>query len=1492
MRVALTVVDPRWDLREDVVVDADDATPMADVLAELSAAAVTPQPAAAAVVSLAGRRGRTALRDAPPALYHLGRPLDPRSTLAESGLREGSLVSVGDPAASVLDEPDGLVELRLVSGRGAGSVRRLTTGEATLGSDPGCVVRLDDRRLPPVVATVAVAKDGAVTVTPYDGAVAALRETLHHLDAPLALDREALEETAAWSPGAQLAVGDFIVELERTDRPDAAVEPSADPGWLDYNRPPRLLPPLRQTRFRLPAPPSEQDRGGIPWLVMLLPLALGVALAVVMNRWYMLMMGVFSPVMMVGSYLQGRKQGKRTYKQQLADYRDKKARIEADAEQAIVDERRDRRLAAPDPALVMLVANGPRSRLWERRRTDPDYLSVRIGVGDLPSEVTVEDPEQLEHRRTVVRTAYDVPVTVPLADRGVLGIAGRGDLPRRLGAWAVAQLAVLQSPRDTWVYVLTDAEGAPAWDWLRWLPHGRPQVGQDTMVTLGHDTETCARRVAELTAMLSSRRAAARGRSGALLDEPDVVVVLDGARRLRTLPGVVALLKEGPAHGILAICLDSDERLLPEEAAAVVLETAHGLTLRQQRVTVVDEVTPDLVEAPWLQRVARALAPLRDISGGDDDAILPSACRLTEVMRIEPPTADVVSARWTVSPRSTEAVIGVSLDGPFALDLRRDGPHGLVAGTTGAGKSELLQSLVASLAVANRPDGMTFVLVDYKGGAAFKDCVDLPHTVGMVTDLDTHLVERALVSLGAELTRREHLLAQAGAKDIEDYVDLLAKRPELPGLPRLLIVIDEFASLARELPDFVTGLVNIAQRGRSLGIHLVLATQRPGGVVSPEIRANTNLRIALRVTDASESTDVIDAPDAATIAKSTPGRAYVRLGAGSLVPFQAGRVGGRRPGATGPAGAPWTSPLPLPALAQPVPMPPRREATTDAEVTDLTVLVAAVRDAHARLGLPPQHSPWLPGLTTAVLLSDLGEPAVVAPPVLPPVPYAVEDHPAQQARRDAVVDFAGFSHLAVVGGPRSGRSQLLRTLAGSLAQRIGPADVHLYGLDCGNGALLPMTGLPHCGAVVQRTQPDRAARLLGRLSGELARRQEVLAAGGFADLGEQRRSVPAEDRLPHLVLMLDRWEGFLGSLAETDGGAPMDQVQALLREGASAGIHLVLTGDRQLVNARMGALVEEKVVLRLPDRADYALVGLTPRKLPDTIPEGRAFRGDSGTEMQVALLTADPSGQAQAAELRRIGAEATHRYADVPRAARPFRVDVLPGRIGFDEAWSLRDAASTGPLWAMVGVGGDELTAHGLDLARTPTAVVAGPSRAGRSTVLLSVVESLLRGGSEVVLAAPRPSPLRDLAGRDGVRAVLTGADLSTEELRPLMEEGEGPVVLVVDDGELLRDVGAKDYLKGLVRTGGDRRRAIVLGGDSAEVGSGFSGWQVDVKGRQGVLISPQGITDGELVGVRVPRSSLGAAAAPGRIMANLGDGVLRTLQAAVPAAPPISGAS
>jgi S-DNA-T family DNA segregation ATPase FtsK/SpoIIIE len=1446
--MTLTAVDPVTRVRADVVVDLDDAATVADAVAAVAPhVRVTPMPA-----------------------YVDGVLLDTAVTVAESRLRDGCVVSFGGPAGCVPSEPPGVVELRIVGGTDAGLVHRLAPGEYDVGAAADCAVSLAAPGALSHEFALAVTATGRCAITAYDGSA-------------MTLDGEAVTAAVEWLPGQVLEVGAVLLEISRPTGPDAALVRSADGAGLDYNRPPRLHPPARETRFRLPAEPREMARRPIPLVMALVPLVGSVTMAVVAHRAQYLFLAVLSPIALLGNYFSDRKHGRRTHRAQLADYRAHKARVITDMQAAVAAERVARRAQSPDPAELLLTAVGPRRRLWERRRHDDDYLLLRVGTADLPATVTVEDPALDEHRRQSHPVAHAVPVALSLRDRGILGIAGRGPVATAVTRAVVAQIGVLHSPRDVQLYVLSDSHARASWEWVRWLPHTRPAEGQDTFVLVGSDNESVARRIGELGAILAARRDAAR-------DDPsvrfasDLVVVLDGARRLRALPGVAQVLRDGPAVGLYVVCLDAEERLLPEECQAVVTVGASGsLHVRQMRADAVDGVRPDHVPDAWAERVARALAAIRDTSADDDAAAIPSSARLLDVLALDPPSAAAIAERWSAGGRTTEFAIGLGLDGPLSLDLVRDGPHGLIAGTTGSGKSELLQSIVASLAVANRPDAMTFVLVDYKGGSAFKDCVRLPHTVGMVTDLDAHLVGRALESLSAELRRREHLLAAVGAKDIDDYVTLMRGDPSLAPLPRLLIVIDEFASMVRDLPDFVTGLVNIAQRGRSLGIHLLLATQRPSGVVSPEIRANTNLRIALRVTDAGESSDVIGSPDAARVAKSMPGRAYARLGHASLVPFQSGRVGGRRPGAVASTPQPpFVVPVDGAALGRPAPVRPAAVTDDEAE-TDLAALVASVRAANDQLGLPPQHSPWLAALGSHLLLDD-----VVVPPAagaLPVVPFGIEDVPAEQVQRAACLDFATFGHLLVAGASRSGRSQLLRTIAGSIGRLYSPADVQLYGIDCGNGALLPVADLPHCGVVVSRTQPERARRVLARLVGEVARRQEVLARLAVTDIAEQRATSARDDRLPHVVVLLDRWEGFASTLGELDNGALTEAVLQLLREGATVGVHLVIVGDRSVLSSRIAAMSDDRLTFHMADRSDYTLAGLSPRAMPDDAPAGRAFRAESGREIQVALLDRDGSGAGQAAALRRIAADARLREPELPRDRRPFRVELLPSRVSFDDAWRLVEAPE--PLWGLIGVGGDEWAAHGVDLSGTPTFVAAGPPRSGRSGLLVAMAAGLLRREVSLVLATPRPSPLRGLSGCKGVLAAYEGPQIPLD-LRDILASADGPVVVLVDDAELMKDCAAADVLRETIRHGAERGHAVVIAGSADDMCTGFSGWQVEVKrGRQGALLSPQGVGDGDLLGVRLPRSAVGQPIAPGRALVHLGDGELVTVQV-----PAMSGSS
>ncbi|MFJ8793267.1 FtsK/SpoIIIE domain-containing protein [Streptomyces sp. NPDC102462] len=1518
MRLTLTVVDPFGGGSADVVLDADPESSVGDIAQELARHVGV---GGAQVIPIG--QHQAVPPGGAPLVYVDGYAVDPSATVVGSPLREGAVVSLQDPAGCLPGEPTGLVELRVVGGPAAGHVHRLGVGRYDIGSGPAAQLRVDDPELDARALTLSVATDGTCQVAVHAGTD---DKNTVSLDGTKISERDG----DAWPLGAQIAVGNTLLELGRYSPPNAALKWSDDGIGLDYNRPPRLRPPERQTKFRLPSPPREYEARPLPWLMALTPVVGAVVSVLIFQRWYYLIMAGLSPVLLFANYFMDKKHGRKSHAKQVKEYKEQKERIEKDAQDALVAERQDRRAAVPDPAAVLSLGTGPRTRLWERRRTDRDHLLVRVGTGRLPSEVVLDDPEQDDHRRQVTWTIEDAPVALSLRSLGVIGMAGPGDSARALGRWAVAQTAALHSPMDVQFYVLSENSAQSSWDWVRWLPHARPTGGQDANVLIGTDAETVGARIGELTQILDARKKAAEQNRGQRTDfsDPDIVVVWDGSRRLRSLPGVVRLLREGPAVSVYALCLDAEERFLPGECQAFVVaepkaqeydsaaqqavqqqapggfpsfhawhattaqesepaQQARELRLRVEEAGAerIKDVRPDFVSAPWCLRLARSLSPLRDISGETEDSALPAASRLLDVLQLEPPTGEAITARWRMGGQSTLAVIGESYDGPFGIDMRKDGPHGLIAGTTGSGKSELLQTIVASLAVANTPENMTFVLVDYKGGSAFKDCVKLPHTVGMVTDLDAHLVERALESLGAELKRREHILAAADAKDIEDYQDLVRRDPSHPPVPRLLIVIDEFASMVRDLPDFVTGLVNIAQRGRSLGIHLLLATQRPSGVVSPEIRANTNLRIALRVTDGGESSDVIDSPEAGHISKNTPGRAYVRLGHASLVPFQSGRVGGRRPGAADPTAlAPWVGELAWADLGRAALVKPKAEAREDEEITDLKVLVDAVREANTALGIPAQHSPWLPALAETLLLDDVETPvAALAPGRLPPAPYGVEDLPADQARRPVVVDFATFGHLMIGGAPRSGRSQVLRTIAGSLARTHSCADVHLYGIDCGNGALNALTRLPHCGAVVGRNQTERVIRLVNRLKGELSRRQDLLADKGFADIGEQRAAAPEDQRLPHIVVLLDRWEGWVPTLGEIDHGSLTDELTTMMREGASVGIHLVLTGDRTLLVGRIATLTEDKYGLRLADRSDFSTLGIPARKVPEEIPPGRAFRNESGTETQFALLAEDTTGQGQAAAIAAIGEAATVRDAGVPRSRRPFRVDSLPSRISFEDAWEMRDPeGSRSRLWALAGIGGDEIVGFGPDLADgVPAFVVAGPAKSGRSTVLMNFAHSFLAQGIRLVVAAPRQSPLRQLDGKDGVLKVFTGDDIDEDEFEEAIDSAslEEPVVVLVDDGEILEDCDAESHMKRIVSRGAERGLALVIAGDEEDVCSGFSGWQVDAKkARRGVLLSPQESSSGDLIGVRLSRSLVGGQITPGKGMLHLGDGELRTV--------------
>ena len=1431
MRATVTLVAAGGAVREDARIEAAGSTPVGELLARLRHLVAEPGDGPAAIGGVSVEPGSL-------------------TPFAGSAFRDGAVVSFATPLRPIL--PASYFELMVVSGPAAGTVHSLVVGTSSLGRGATAAIRIDDPDVSRRHATITVSADGITVVD--DGSTNGTALDGRHLNSvPVAL-----------RPGMRLRVGQSTLVVTVSHDAPVAVTRTGD-GRLSFNRPPRLDVPDRNVTpptVTFPAPPVELARHTLPVIATVAPLVAGILLAVVMRRPEYLLFTIVSPLMMAGQWVGDRVGQRRAHRVEQARYANALITAQATLARALADEVAQRRSRAPDAATLSIVATGPGARLWERRRADGDFLLVSLGSATLPAELAVVDAP-----RDTSRDLHDVPATVSLRDVGVLGIAGPLIATAAIARSIIGQLAVLHSPRDLTIVLMTEPARVESWDWVRWLPHTCPSgdlAGAACDALVGLDTESNTARAGELAALIETRQHAATSGSGPT-NSPAVVVVVDGAWALRDTRAIATVLAHGPAACVFAVCIDDAESRLPAECKAVaVMNTQNRLVLRTPGDCAVVDLAADGASVSWAERIARALAPMRDDSP-DRSHALPEIVRWLDIADLTDLTDDVAAAWRHPCAGTTRALIGVGPDGRFAVDLAVDGPHALIAGTTGSGKSELLQTLVASLAVANRPDDLTFVLVDYKGGAAFGACAALPHTVGMVTDLDGRLVERALVSLSAELKRREALLATAGAPNLDMF------RATGGRLARLVIVVDEFASLAEELPDFVGGLVAIAQRGRSLGVHLVLATQRPEGVVSADIRANTNLRVCLGVARESESRDVIDSADAARISRLTPGRAYARTGHGELHAFQTGRVGGERTSSKDDVIDVALSPFR--ALCRPAVQRIADDTMRGGPTrTDLDDIVDACRAAAARLHLEAAAPPWLPPLPETIGSDADGlEPtrALVAT-------LAVLDVPTEQRRERYVIDLDHTGHLIVAGSARSGRTTALRTLVGGLASSTSVADLHVYAVDCAGGSLAALSGLPHCGAAVGGHEADRVGRLFSMLVDEMVTRQQLSAVQGWGSLAEQRAT--STSPLPHVLLLIDGWEAFSSAFDDLDAGVVLDAAWRLVREGASVGVHVVVTADRAGLIGRLASSVEERLVLKLADRSDFSMIGVPARAVPTVMPAGRGFLTDRLREAQVCVLGREPSGAAQLAALAAIATAARERASDLPPSARPRRVDPLPLSVTLAEIMAHTGHVadqddSTTSARVVLGVGGDELDTVSVDLLEArPGFLIAGPARSGRSTALATLACGLRTAGWRIVAVAPRSSIVSAHADH-----MFDANGLGLE--RALADD---KVAVLVDDAERLAESPVAAILDRVTRTARDTGHLVAVAGLTEELSLGFRGFIVDARrARAGLLLSPRSALDGDVLGIRLPRST-GAPAPAGRGLLVIGNAVTR-LQVARP---------
>ena len=1331
----------------------------------------------------------------PGPLFSDGRLLEAKAQLGGPGLRTGCVLTRSISTRG--SEPVGsALLLKIIAGPDCGHIVPLHRGSQVIGRGAEADITLNDPELSRRHLRLLV---GMHTVEAED--LGSTNGTM--------VDGHRLTGSGGRVPSAGfISIGNTRLQVTAVTEPPAIAVPD-DAGCLVIHRPPIAQQWPEPAIHRLPDNQAAGPRPRIQWWAAAIPTVISAVLALSLHSVQLLAFVALSPVTVLTSGLADRRSWRRGIRKQNADRAQARHLLTAAVGRSLRAEEALRHRAFADTASILLSATTPDCRLWERRPGRRSFLTIRIGLADQPAETMISSKGAVSSAGVVPM----VPVTIDLTTCS-LGIAG----PRRnLDGFArsvVGQLIVLHSPTDLELVLLTDQSRSVGWRWLRWVP--------TVVSTIAVSAQQRQQTVEDMQRILRERRQpqpdGARPWTGRW-----VLVVLDLATPLTGLPGLSELIEHGISAGITVICIVEDFRSLPAGCSATIRFTevsgAEALCSRPGRPEL--PVRIDHVDAAWADRLARSLGSLRDAEDERQADDANRQVRLIDLLGLADIDAAAIRSRWRSRARGGPPIapLGVSRAGDFVIDLVRDGPHLLVAGTTGSGKSELLRSLVAGLAVQHPPNELSFVLIDYKGGAAFAECVDLPHVTGLVTDLDPHLTRRVLVSLNAELHRRECLFAEAGVSDLGDY-----QRRSWPverQLTRLILVIDEFASLAEELPEFLSGLLGIAQRGRSLGIHLVLATQRPAGVLSADIKANMGLRISLRVTDAAESVDVIGVSQASRISRTAPGRAIARQADGQLLEFQTAR-------ATQPVVSPY--PLTLTALDEwnhPIEAPGDPDCVTELATLRQAVIVAAE-------GLHRPKPPWLPSLPAVLTV----EPCIGSSRVA----FGHSDEPALQRQAPVTLDLTEGSSIAFIGGPRSGRTSALRTVIGTAVSQLTADQLHVYVIDCAGAALQRLRQLPHCGAVLDVTEPAAIGRLITRLAAERKLRQQELAELGVAGYSEGRR---AGSKLPALVVALDGWENLSTLSDEMDGGKTADAFIQLLREGPTAGFTLLVTGDRGALGARLGSAVGRKLLLPLIDPGDYAVAGLNRAAIPTELSPGRAVTADKGVEIQLAMLTEDVSTSAQWDWLQ------ARAIAQSPIDQPPtIRMRPLPHSVVAADLYD-RVSKQTDGLDCWLGLGGDDPSVSFYPLFR-PRArfLIAGPGGSGKSTAVMLIARQALSRGLRIEVAATIESPLADWAYANDLPVI--GPESSLADMTSDL--------FLVEDAEQFTDTLAGEQLQAWIAA---TATAVVVTARTSDLLMSFRGIGVEMRRhRCGMLLQPSAV-DGELLGIRLPQ--LPATSIPGR---------------------------
>lgn len=1073
------------------------------------------------------------------------------------------------------------------------------------------------------------------------------------------------EATVPLAFGDELAIGDVTFKLypeELGVEGSVEVSPYLVPrlhsrydfykDYPEYHRSPRIIYRSSEDKILINPPGAEPQKPSDELLKLIMPplIMVGVTLLITIFQprgLYIIAtvsMSVVSVIFSVQSFFKNRKKYKEDKKERVELYHLYLKDKAKDLEQLSRKQREGMFYHFPAVEDLTKMVKRYDSRIYEKTPLHFDFLAYRLGLGKVPTSYELKYGQEersgkkdaLEEEGYALFKAHqkidNLPIVASL-NRGPVGYVGPRSIVLEQLQLLVAQLAVFHSYHDLTIIPIIPEEEKESWDWMRWLPHATLQdMNVRSFVYNQRTRDQVLNSLNQILKLRKAQKEEEKANDTKIFHPHYVVLITDETLILDHV--IMEFFREDPTElGCSIIYVADVLSSLSENIQTVISikDRNQGQLLLQEGILrELDFQLDHFPEGYDKEAISRGLAPLKHIQ--QLKSSIPDSVTFLEMYQAETFNDLKVLSRWESHAPYQSLAVPIGLRGKddlvyLNLHEKAHGPHGLIAGTTGSGKSETIQSYILSLAVNFHPHDVAFLLIDYKGGGMANLFKDLPHLLGTITNLDGAQSMRALASINAEIHRRERLFGQYGVNHINQYQKKFKLGEATEPLPHLFLISDEFAELKVNQPDFIKELVSIARVGRSLGVHLILATQKPSGVVDDQIWSNSRFKLALKVADRGDSMEMLRTADAAEITQT--GRAYLQVGNNEVYElFQTAWSGADYQPEKDHLGIEDHTIYLINELGQYEVLNQDLSGLDMAEEikevpTELEVIVQEINHLHQEEGIAAVAQPWLPPLKERITLDELEKVVPIeawqkrtAPSVL----IGVADIPQAQKQEAVAIDLSKDGNILLYGSPGTGKTTFLQTAAMDLARKQSPENLTMYLLDFGTNGLAPLTQLPHVADSLLLDQTEKIQKFIRIINRELDRRKKLLSEHGVGTIALYREVTGKQE--PTMVILMDSYESMKDEPYETD---LFKLFMRISREGLSIGVHLIITASRQNnLRAQLYSNFKHQLTLPQNDISEVrGIVGATPLASTMEDIKGRALmKRDEVDVVQFALPVA------------------------------------------------------------------------------------------------------------------------------------------------------------------------------------------------------------------------------------------------------------------------------